>query len=147
MSCGLFSILSEFSLAEENLLCYILWSMVLLWLVFTLIIKPFIHNNLNNIKLKSTADLREQADFFNKDCTATFTFLPFLFNKWWKLQCCHKITFIYSDKGDANPRFITLISGHTNTMKPDMPAASLIIAFQPTSELMAGSQMGWAGSK
>lgn len=33
-----------------------------LGLMFALI-KLFIHNNLSNIKLKSTADLREQADF------------------------------------------------------------------------------------
>lgn len=54
--------------------------MALFGLMFMLI-KPFIHNKLNNIKLKSTADLREQADFFDKDCIAVFTFLPFLFNK------------------------------------------------------------------
>lgn len=54
--------------------------MALFALMFTLI-KAFIHNNLNNIKFKSTADLREQADFFDKDCIAIFTFLPFLFNK------------------------------------------------------------------
>lgn len=74
------------------------------------------------MKLKSTADLGEQAELCDDSRSHLHLFFPF--NKWGKLWCCHKIAFICSDGDEANSCFITLTCNHTNTMGPDMLAAA-----------------------
>lgn len=76
------------------------------------------------MKLRSTADLREQAESCDNGCTATLTsLLAFLINEEGS-GGCHTIAFICSDGEEANSCFLTLTCNHTNTMGPDMLAVA-----------------------
>lgn len=82
------------------------------------------YSHVDNMKLKSTADLREQAEFCDNGCAATFTsLLAFLISEEGS-GGCHTITFICSDGEEADSCFLSLTCSHTNTMGPDMLAVA-----------------------
>ena len=105
------------------------------------LIKSFVYNNLNDIELKLTVDLREQADLLIKIefpfLAPLCFFLSFLINDE-NSSVVIEITLIYSEKNEAEPCFTTLISGHANAMGSDMLAASA--HYRPPTNLQAH---GW----
>lgn len=87
------------------------------------LINSFVYNDLNNIELKLTVDLREQVDLLIRVEFPLHFFLSFLINDK-SSSVVIKIALIYSDKSEAEPCFTALVSGHTNTVESDMLAAS-----------------------
>lgn len=81
------------------------------------------------MKLRSTADLGEQAEFCDNGCTAMLaSLLAFLINEEGS-GGCHTIAFVCSGGEEANSCFLTLTCNHTNTMGPDMLAGAAHYCF------------------